>query len=844
MVTSQEAKNSLYSKIFTKTNPIDTAVNKNPAPSNSSSGSRSQSINPVPNKTNPLTNAISKRSGGGSSRSSNKSAIVPATDAEVINANTSGTVTELGNRPIVSSAEIQKMQSSQYAGVQQTGGRTLDIPTGTPFNEAIRRGELASGLGANVTPTKLPSIINDRSGVISYQQEVQQRKANENVNRAIAIEKRLKDNPESFVGEKGFVRDVKITDSTQKIGDTYYTTVTTETSYGLSPEYYNGKFLTQDSPVLVNASSIKQAKAVDLNIGYIRGVTSIGYGIAEYGASGTIRTGKTIGSLSEPVKLPRPEFIAKYDRVPMSTSQGFGYYGVVGGSLLTAGLSFGNVIKTEGFVKGTQTIARIASPISITPNIYTFDISKEGTFKARGISSEKGQPLGNRYTLGKSKDTGFNDIGLGGDISIENPSFNIRQNYRRIGDIEAGSFMTNTKTPALVISGNPAESNFGTISERFTGTYFSNTGTGNIKFSFGGGQRTIFNLPAGQTVSLPKTNVIKFDSPSISFTDRYLPSIKPTETKFSGGVSFPTENKDVFQYYSGGLKGGSTRGGRDFARYEIQTSGKEYVFNPENNIDINFGSVPNSYIAREYGIPKDTPRITSRFSLGKGGSSRLFSGGSGSVTQLAPQVQPSQTSTFSEKSLTSIPSLYSGTSVSIKSESALIQGFTSAGDLLTRTRTESVQKTFIRPMTISRISSTSVTTDQNYFRPNTISDIGTVNIIRTPSILGSSSTTRLSQITIPQLVNPPSSPNIFSPSPNTTNTSNTFFIPPFKLPPGFGEDIGSRPIRGKKRRSKYTPSFDALLFNIRGKQPKGIETGLRTRPIPKGYKWSFGRLRL
>jgi len=36
---------------------------------------------------------------------------------------------------------------------------------------------------------------------------------------------------------------------------------------------------------------------------------------------------------------------------------------------------------------------------------------------------------------------------------------------------------------------------------------------------------------------------------------------------------------------------------------------------------------------------------------------------------------------------------------------------------------------------------------------------------------------------------------------------------------------------------RYTPSFGAVFFNIRGSRPKGIETGLRLRPITPGFKW-------
>lgn len=55
---------------------------------------------------------------------------------------------------------------------------------------------------------------------------------------------------------------------------------------------------------------------------------------------------------------------------------------------------------------------------------------------------------------------------------------------------------------------------------------------------------------------------------------------------------------------------------------------------------------------------------------------------------------------------------------------------------------------------------------------------------------------------------------------------------------GGGGDFGF-PKRRKSRRRKYayTPSLWAFAFGIRGKKPKGIESGLRFRPITKGWSW-------
>lgn len=50
---------------------------------------------------------------------------------------------------------------------------------------------------------------------------------------------------------------------------------------------------------------------------------------------------------------------------------------------------------------------------------------------------------------------------------------------------------------------------------------------------------------------------------------------------------------------------------------------------------------------------------------------------------------------------------------------------------------------------------------------------------------------------------------------------------------------------GAKGRRKYTPDYSALIFGKKGKAPKGIAgTALGARPITKGFKWEFGRVKL
>ena len=63
-------------------------------------------------------------------------------------------------------------------------------------------------------------------------------------------------------------------------------------------------------------------------------------------------------------------------------------------------------------------------------------------------------------------------------------------------------------------------------------------------------------------------------------------------------------------------------------------------------------------------------------------------------------------------------------------------------------------------------------------------------------------------------------------------------IPPFIPSFDFSGSLGKRFYKGKQRK-KYQPSYEAMVFKIFGKQPKGLETGARLRPIPKGYSFAF-----
>ena len=91
----------------------------------------------------------------------------------------------------------------------------------------------------------------------------------------------------------------------------------------------------------------------------------------------------------------------------------------------------------------------------------------------------------------------------------------------------------------------------------------------------------------------------------------------------------------------------------------------------------------------------------------------------------------------------------------------------------------------------------------------------------------------LKQITI-------QTPIITTPTTPTPYIPTTTFVPaPFMFLPPLG--AGGRPSKRRIKVRKivgYTPSYSAMIFKIFGEKPKGVETGLRIRPIPKDFDFT------
>lgn len=134
----------------------------------------------------------------------------------------------------------------------------------------------------------------------------------------------------------------------------------------------------------------------------------------------------------------------------------------------------------------------------------------------------------------------------------------------------------------------------------------------------------------------------------------------------------------------------------------------------------------------------------------------------------------------------------------------------------------------------------------NYTKTLTIPRVESKQRVTTiPSITPTTTTTTIPKITTNTITTQTTTPKFTNPTPNIT--SNINITPKFDIPivpwfPSGSLDFGGSSKRKRgKRRYKYTPSYEALIFNIKGKMPKGTETGARIRPITKGYSFAFNK---
>lgn len=156
------------------------------------------------------------------------------------------------------------------------------------------------------------------------------------------------------------------------------------------------------------------------------------------------------------------------------------------------------------------------------------------------------------------------------------------------------------------------------------------------------------------------------------------------------------------------------------------------------------------------------------------------------------------------------------------------------------------------PFTVARTTNINIQTPYNVPRitPFNVPRI-TPNIIQPPSNIGTQTTIigspqfevpripktevpRIPQFEVPR-VPAFNVPQILTPRSSVVQNGTGWGFPDLS---GFDSSAFFNVRYKAKQKKKYTPSYESFVFNIRGRKPKGVETGLRIRPIPKGF--SFG----
>lgn len=278
------------------------------------------------------------------------------------------------------------------------------------------------------------------------------------------------------------------------------------------------------------------------------------------------------------------------------------------------------------------------------------------------------------------------------------------------------------------------------------------------------------------------------------------------------GASSP---KSSFSYNTGGIKVTSTT-----VRGNIESAGK--IAKLPEQIDVNFITTSGSRSSQQF-------------------YNNLYGVGSSGIIQTAKQAQA-----FSLGELGSATSkgVAAGSALKLQSVSAISPGATSAQvtqiqEPKIRSELRAVQLPTISQMGLStQQSKQGVTTlsSGSYGRP-LFSQPQAVGQIQTPSQrVGQIPGLKIQpgQTLIPAI---PTDPGYFNPP---TPPGRSFpVIPIFDINPG-GLVLPTNIVQGGRKVTNYSPSYSALVFNIKGQRAGGIETGVGFRPITPGFQFETG----
>ena len=164
-----------------------------------------------------------------------------------------------------------------------------------------------------------------------------------------------------------------------------------------------------------------------------------------------------------------------------------------------------------------------------------------------------------------------------------------------------------------------------------------------------------------------------------------------------------------------------------------------------------------------------------------------------------------------------------------------------SNQLISFQKEEAAVRTSLSSVSIDKTTQKVVQTENELsktsFYPASISLTSTVETQKSIQIPVQTEVLQFAEVNIPklqtQLANPISPSGIVN-----YNIYNPFVKTPefyFESLPGL--ELPSNIISGGRKKTGYVPSFSAIIFNIKGKTHKRIETGINFRPIIKGFKY-------
>jgi len=704
--------------------------------------------------------------------------------------------------PIVTPKEAEKLKGSGLAVWRMES---------TNINDAITEAQFAGSVPYFSSPVRSRGTYEyNTRGIIAGKEAYRQYKI---------ISSDFQANPQSYEGKPG----VKTIETIE--GKTYQ----------LTPEFFNKNIKYDDiyksslSKAKTSFSNLPKETRRKLNIGgYATGVTSTVIGVGEFvgtvavnlgvqtskdgkfktqkfyfgGTAGKIRSTPTTQTTVKFTESPK-----QYAKEKVRSPEFLGSASVVVPLVAQGVSSTVRNIKTLGWKAGTAETLSGFSPLRIKSGVYAQPI--KSTTKFKNIQSYK-------YTNQQGITTRIYG-GSSGNIKIGGAERSAIVKGTRVG-----SGYTITQTPTLNIRAGGSIVKTG-LRETYNPYIFKGSGAG----------RVYYNVPVNNLR-------VKTALSGIGGTSQIKASKGLTVYSEQGGANILIDTNTGYLYRGGGITKEITPGvsklyaGRAKAIYKTEGG----VYQPSGSYKVK---------PQISGIEIDINKIISgsqQASYSTGGGRTTLKGVKKLDTGINAVIAQTPAQTF-KGSATKVlpPQPKSKTSQTIKQPQVLIKqeitkpvikenlATTPVNVVIPKSRTGSRSRSASR--SASGILAVSKPVDAVTQKP--VQD--TIQVPKVIQVKKIKLTGRQIQKGGIGGINTPAVTYTVTPPPFNTPTPP----PPFPIPTfaGGGRGLLMGSAKAQPSRTRYTPSFKALFFNIKGKrEPKGLKTGLNFRPITPNFRFS------